>query len=198
MTEIASLAFQNHSLYINRPSIGWPAASTEAKIVDVDDPLNHGLDLNINGELLVRSPSVMHGYLRNPSETAKVITEDGWLRTGDIAHYDHNGDFYITDRLKDLIKVQAFQVAPAELEDILLSHPDLLDAAVIGIKHDKFGEVPRAYVVVRKGAKLRAYDVEEYIVQRCAKYKRLIGGVVFIDEVPKSKTGKILRNELRR
>lgn len=198
MTELSSLALQNHSLYKNYASIGWPAASTEVKIVSMDDPLERGLDINACGELMIRSPSVMLGYLNNPSETAKVKTEDGWLHTGDIGFYDHNGDFYITDRAKDMIKVQAFQVAPAELEDILLTHPNLLDAAVIGIKHDKFGEVPKAFVVAQKDVNIKSTDIQEFIAQRCARFKWLIGGVQFIDEVPKSKTGKILRNELRK
>lgn len=197
MTESAGVIFMNPSLYHNYASIGWVAASTEAKVVSLDDPLNRGLDANIQGELLVRGPSILLGYLNNPKETAKVLSKDGWLRTGDIGMYDNNGDFYITDRAKDIIKVQAFQVAPAELEDILLSHPDVLDVAIIGIKHDKFGEVPKAFVVARKDAKLTATEVQEYIEKRCVKYKWLLGGVEFITEVPKSKTGKILRRELK-
>lgn len=187
----------SHRLYTNYGSIGLPVASTEAKIVDLDDPHCRGLDANVCGELMVRSPSVMLGYLNNPEATAKALTEDGWLRTGDIGSYDTNGDFYLTDRAKDLIKVQANQVAPAELEDILQSHPLVLDAAVIGVKHNKYGEAPKAYVVRRHG-QLTADQVQEYIAGRCSKFKWLVGGVEFIDAIPKSKTGKILRNELRK
>lgn len=197
MTEAAGVLFMTHRLYTNYSSIGWPVASTEAKIVALDDPLNLGLDANMSGEILVRSPSMLLGYLDNPVETAKAISKEGWFRTGDIGTYDNNGDFYITDRAKDLIKVQAFQVAPAELENVLLSHPHILDAAVIGVEHDKFGEVPKAFVVMRKDFSITKSEVQEYIAQRCAKYKWLVGGVQFITEVPKSKTGKILRRDLR-
>lgn len=196
MTETSPVTFMCHRKYINYASIGYPSASTEAKIVKVDDPFNRGLDANESGELMVRGPNVMLGYLNNPTETAKVLGADGWLHTGDIGYYDTNGDFYVTDRCKELIKVQANQVAPAELEEILLSHPNILDAAVIGVKHDKYGEVPKAFIV-RKDEKLTSAEVQEYIVQRCVKYKWLIGGVQFIDIVPKSNTGKILRRKLK-
>lgn len=193
MTE-SGLNFVNHSLYDNATSIGWPCASTEAKIVSVDDFQNIGLDVNVCGEVLIRGPSIMKGYLNNPKATALAMSEE-WLHTGDIGMYDKNGDFYITGRLKELIKVQANQVAPAELEDILLAHPQILDAAVIGVKHEKFGEVPKAFVV-RKDAKLMAKDVEECIAKRCSKFKWLVGGVEFIDTIPKSNTGKILKRVL--
>lgn len=196
MTEISAVAIFSHRLYINYGSVGWPAASTEAKIVNVDDPLYRGLDANICGEIMVRSPSVMRGYLNNPTETAKVLTEDGWLRTGDVGWYDNNGDFYITDRSKDLIKVNAFQVSPSELENILISHPMVLEAAVIGVNHDKLGEAPKAFVV-RKEAKLTKTDIHDFIAKRCSKFKWLTGGLEFIDEIPKNQTGKILRRSLK-
>lgn len=195
MTETSPMLFLSHRLYINYASIGWPAASTEAKIVNVDDTLNRGQDANVHGEVMVRSPGVMLGYLNNPAETANVLSADGWLHTGDVGYYDTNGDFYITDRCKELIKVQANQVAPAELEELLLSHPQILDAAVTGIKHDKYGEVPKAFVV-RKNAKLTSEEVQQFIAQRCVKFKWLAGGVQFIDVVPKTNTGKILRRKL--
>lgn len=197
MTEGAGLFFLNHRLYTNSASIGWPVASTDAKIVSLNDPSNRGLDANISGELLIRCPTIMAGFWKNPEATAKATTENGWFRTGDIAMYDNNGDFYITDRAKDLIKVQAYQVAPAELEEIVRSHPNVLDAAVIGVKNEKFGEVPKAFVVIRKGATVSSKDIQEYIEKRCVKYKWLVGGVHFIAEVPKSKTGKILKTHLR-
>lgn len=196
MTETSPSICLGHSRYANYGSIGWPCASTEVKIVRVDDPQNLGLDANEHGELLVRSPAVMLGYLDNPTETANAFSSDGWLRTGDVGFYDNNGDFYITDRAKELIKVQAFQVAPAELEDILCSHPQILEAGVIGVKHDKFGEVPKAFIV-RKDDMLSAHEIQEFIAARCSKYKWLVGGVEFIDKLPTSSTGKILRRELR-
>lgn len=197
MTETSAAVSIGHSLYANYGSIGWPAGSTEIKIVAVDDPQNRGQGVNVCGELLVRSPSVMLGYLKNPAETKKALTGDGWFRTGDIGSYDINGDFYVTDRAKELIKVQAYQVAPAELEEILRFHPKVLDVAVIGVKHDKFGEAPKAFIV-RRDDSLEANEIHDYMAKRCSKHKWLVGGIQFIDAVPKSSTGKILRRELKR
>lgn len=196
MTETSVAVFMSHRLHINHASIGWPSASTQVKIVHLDDPSNRGLAANVSGELMIRSPSIMVGYLNNSKETATALTADGWLHTGDIGSYDNNGDFYITDRAKDLIKVQAFQVAPAELEEILRSHLQVLDAAVIGVKHSQLGEAPKAFVVRKKDAKLTADEIHEFIAQRCIKYKWLVGGVQFIDAIPKNSAGKILKREL--
>lgn len=196
MTETAGAAMLSHRLYPNYASVGWPSAMTEAKIVTHDDLLFLGQGANISGEILVRSPSIELEYLNNPEETSNSLA-NGWLRTGDIGFYDNNGDFYITDRSKDMIKVQGNQVAPAELEEILLTHPKVLDAAVIGIDHERFGEAPKAFVVPRKGAVLTESEIQQYVAEKCAKYKWLVGGVQFIAEVPKNKTGKIMRRELR-
>lgn len=196
MTELSGVGLLCHRLYTNYGSIGWPCRSTEVKIVSLDDPSNRGLDANLSGELMIRSPSIMAGYLGNHTETANVLSEDGWLRTGDLALYDNNGEFFITDRCKDLIKVKGYQVAPAELEEVLLSHPLVLDAAVIGVKHDKLGEAPKAFVV-RKDDRLNEIELQEFIARSCINYKWLVGGVEFIKEIPKNKTGKILRRELR-
>lgn len=139
----------------------------------------------------------MKGYLHNEKATKETITPDGWLRTGDIGHYDEKEMFYITDRLKELIKVKGFQVPPAELEEILRSHPDIADAAVIGIPDERSGEIPRAYVV-SKNSKISEKDVKEYVAKKVAKYKRLEGGVEFITAIPKNNTGKVLRRELKK
>lgn len=197
MTESAPVSFLGHKGSTNYASIGWPASSTDAKIVKLDDPTYTGVDADIEGELLVRSVSVMKGYLNNKVATNDTIVQNGWLRTGDIAVYDTNGDFYIRDRLKELIKVKGYQVPPAELEEILRAHPKVLDAGVIGIAHAKYGEVPRAFVVRKAGAELSEQDLQEYVAKKVAEYKRLVGGVQFIDAVPKSATGKILRRELK-
>lgn len=138
----------------------------------------------------------MKGYHENDKATAETITSDGWLRTGDIGHYDENNEFYITDRLKELIKVKGFQVPPAELEEILRDHPGILDAAVIGVSSLESGEVPRAYVV-SKDSSLTEDEVKRFVAKKVAKYKRLEGGVEFIEAVPKNATGKILRRELK-
>ena len=180
----------------NYASVGSPPPDSEAKIVLVDDPEMRGVGPNISGELLVRGPQIMKGYHNNEKATLETITPDGWLRTGDIGHYDENQDFYITDRLKELIKVKGFQVPPAELEEILRSHPDVADAAVIGIPDKKSGERPRAYVV-SKNPKVSEKDIKDYVAKKVAKYKRLEGGVEFVTSIPKNATGKILRRELK-
>lgn len=198
LTEISPLALVSHRESTNYASIGWPAPSTEVKICKVGDDTFTGLDTDETGELLVRSASVMKGYLNNQEATNETIVGDGWLRTGDIARYDADGFFYICDRLKELIKVKGFQVPPAELEEILRDHPNVSDAAVIGIEHPKYGEVPRAFVVAKKGSEVTEIELQEYVAEKVSEYKRLIGGVQFIEEIPKSSTGKILRRELKK
>lgn len=168
------------------------------KISNLDDPNFKGLAANETGELLVRGPNVMKGYFKNEEATKAMITEEKWLRTGDIGHYDENGLFYISDRLKELIKVNANQVAPAELEGILREHPDVLDAVVIGIKHPKCGEVPKAFVVRRPNARLTENDLQQFVAKQVIKYKQLTGGVQFVEQIPKTATGKILRREIRK
>lgn len=198
MTESAPMSFIAQRGTTNFATIGWPTPLTEAKIVKLDDGQFIGVDIGEVGELLVRSPSIMKGYLNNEAATAVTIVGDGWLRTGDIAYYDADGLFYITDRLKELIKVKGFQVAPAELEELIRDHPKVADVAVIGVQHPKCGEVPRAFVVRKKGADLTEPELQEYVAGKVAEYKRLVGGVRFIEVVPKSTTGKILRRELHR
>lgn len=181
----------------NYASVGAPPPDTDAKVVGINDPECRGLGPNESGEIWVRGPQIMAGYHNNEKATSETITPDGWLRTGDIGHYDENFEFYITDRLKELIKVKGFQVPPAELEEILRDHPAVADAAVIGVPHPKSGEVPRAYIVKKKDANATENDIKEYIRAKVAKYKRLEGGVEFIEAIPKNATGKILRRELK-
>lgn len=199
LTETSPMAFQTNykTGSINYGTIGWPAPSTEAKLAKVGDTNFIGIDTDEDGELLIRSPSVMKGYSNNKSATDETLVGDGWLRTGDIASYDVDGFFYIKDRLKELIKVKGYQVPPAELEEVLRDHPDILDAGVIGVKHSAHGEVPKAFVVLRKGRNLTEHQVQEHVAKRVSVYKHLTGGVQFIEAIPKSATGKILRRELK-
>lgn len=183
----------------NYGTIGWPVSNVQAKIVHGNDTIERkGLDANESGELVIRGPNVMKGYFKNERATKEIITDDGWLRTGDIAHYDKNGLFYVSDRLKELIKVNAYQVAPAESEGILRKHPAILDVVVIGIPHATYGEVPKAFVVPRSEAKLSESDVQPFIAKQVAKYKQLRGGVQFVESIPKTNTGKILRKEVKK
>lgn len=163
-----------------------------ARIVDDD-----GRDVQPGqpGEVLVKGPVVCKGYFENPAADAEAFM-DGWFCTGDIAEF-RNGLFYIVDRKKELIKYKGLQVAPAELEALLLSHEDILDAAVIGVETDDgTNEVPRAYVVA-DAAKISGKQIIEFVKANVASHKQLRGGVVFLDAIPKSPSGKILRKDLR-
>jgi 4-coumarate--CoA ligase len=144
----------------------------------------------------VRGPQVMLGYLNNAEATADMITPDGWLRSGDIVIVDEAGYMTVVDRLKELIKVKGFQVAPAELEALLLAHPGIADAAVIGLPDDEAGEIPKAFVVLREPGALSGEDVQTYIAERVTTYKR-VRQVEFVESIPKSASGKILRRMLR-
>ena len=145
----------------------------------------------------MRGPQVMKGYLNNDKATSETIVEGGWLRTGDIAHFDADGYLFITDRLKELIKYKGFQVAPAELEAELVTHPAIADAAVIGVPDDDAGELPMAFVVAAPGAEPPTLDaVKDYLETRLAHYKQ-VRLMEVVDEIPKSASGKILRRLLR-
>ncbi|MFF0228485.1 4-coumarate--CoA ligase family protein [Streptomyces sp. NPDC004629] len=177
-------------------TVGKLIAGTEMRIVSLDDP---GRDLGTGepGEILIRGPQVMKGYLGRPDETAAMIDPDGWLHTGDVGHVDADGWLFVVDRVKELIKYKGFQVAPAELEALLLTHPGIADAAVIGVYDDDHNEVPHACVVRRSAAAGPTEgEIMMYVAERVAPYKR-IRHVTFIDGVPRSVSGKILRRELR-
>ncbi|WP_307544557.1 4-coumarate--CoA ligase family protein [Streptomyces sp. V3I8] len=177
-------------------SVGRLVAGTEMRIVSLDDP---GKDLGVGerGEIVIRGPQVMKGYLGRPVETAAMIDDDGWLSTGDVGHVDAQGWLYVVDRVKELIKYKGFQVAPAELEALLLTHPGIADAAVIGVYDTDNNERPHAYVVRQPAAPgLTGADVMEYVAERVAPYKK-VRQVTFLDAVPRAASGKILRRELR-
>jgi acyl-CoA synthetase (AMP-forming)/AMP-acid ligase II len=171
--------------------VGRLSPGTEARLVQpgTDEDVAPGE----NGELLIRGPQVMAGYLNDPAATAATIT-DGWLHTGDLARVDPGGLFWITDRLKELIKYKGYQVAPAELEALLLTHPAVADAAVVGVPHAEGGEAPKAFVV--PGGPLDAGALMEWVAQRVAPYKK-VRAVEFVPQIPKSPSGKILRRVLR-
>lgn len=166
------------------------------KILPVDDPNGEPLGPNQTGECYIKGGNVMERYHNRPKETEETLI-DGWLRTGDMFYYDENRNFFVTDRIKELIKVKGLQVPPAELEEILRDHPDVGDAAVIGIPHVISGEVPRAYVVPKANKQINIDALNEYVNKKVAEYKRLEGGIEVIQAVPKNPSGKILRRQLK-
>jgi 4-coumarate--CoA ligase len=167
-----------------------------------NNPLKE-LGPNETGELWVRGPQVMKGYWRNPRATAETLTADGWLRTGDIGHYNDDGNFYISGRLKELIKVKGLQVAPAELDGICLESKGVADAAVVGVTlamNGRQDEHPRAYIVLQQGvqaSKAVADRIVGEVNEKLSPHKRITGGLVFVDALPKNPSGKILRRLLR-
>ncbi|KAD4179894.1 hypothetical protein R6Q59_023342 [Mikania micrantha] len=178
----------------NYTSVGLMAPNMQAKVVD------HVTGLcsppGVTGELWLRGPGIMKEYLKNVEASCSTIDKDGWLHTGDVVYFDHQGYLYIVDRLKDVIKYKGFQIAPADLEDILVSHPEIDDAAVIGRVDEEAGEIPMAFVVKKPKAKITQYDVIEFVAKQVAPYKK-VQKVQFINAIPKSAAGKILRRELK-
>jgi acyl-CoA synthetase (AMP-forming)/AMP-acid ligase II len=172
-------------------SIGPAVPNTECRIVDVltgeDAPPGEP------GELCIRGPQVMKGYFNNPQATAQTIDTEGWLHTGDVARVDEEGSLRIVDRVKELIKYKGYQVAPAELEGLLLTHPAIADAAVIGLADEEAGEVPKAFVV--PSAPLTPEEVIAFVAERVAPYKK-VRAVELVDEIPKTPSGKVLRRVL--
>ncbi len=172
-------------------SIGPPVPNTEVRVVNVETGSDCGP--TEEGEIWVRGPQVMKGYLNQPEATAATIDGDGWLHTGDIGYADADGCFFIVDRLKELIKYKGMQIAPAELEAVLLGHPGIADAAVIPLPDDEAGQVPKAFVVPR--GDITPAEIMAYVAERVAPYKKL-RHVEMIDQIPKSPSGKILRRVL--
>jgi 4-coumarate--CoA ligase len=175
-------------------TVGLLVANCEARVVSPET--GEDLDVGEDGELWIRGPNVMKGYLNNPDATEATIDDDGWLHTGDIGHVDADGYWFIVDRVKELIKVKGFQVPPAELEALLVTHPAVADVAVIGVPDEEAGERPKAFVVLKPGAEATASELQEFVAEHVAHYKRL-GEVAFVDAIPKSPSGKILRRLLR-
>jgi acyl-CoA synthetase (AMP-forming)/AMP-acid ligase II len=145
------------------------------------------------GELLIRGPQVMKGYLNNPGATTTAIDPDGWLHTGDVARVEQHGSLRIVDRIKELIKYKGYQVAPAELEALLLTHPAIADAAVIPIPDEEAGEVPKAFIVA--SGPITPEEVTRFVAERVAPYQR-VRAVEIVEEIPKAPSGKILRRVL--
>ena len=173
---------------------GVTVSNTESRIVDPDT--GEDQPVGERGELWVRGPQVMSGYLNKPDATAETIDADGWLHTGDVAIIDEDGHMTIVDRLKELIKFKGFQVAPAELEALLITHPKVADVAVIGVPDDEAGEIPKAFITTAPGENVTLEEVQALVREHLVSYKQ-IRQLEIIDNIPKSAAGKILRKELR-
>ncbi|KAI4376252.1 hypothetical protein MLD38_014037 [Melastoma candidum] len=173
---------------------GTVVRNAEMKIVDPETGLS--LPRNKPGEICIRGEQIMKGYLNDPEATERTIDKEGWLHTGDLGYIDDDDELFIVDRLKELIKYKGFQVAPAELEAMLVSHPNIQDAAVVPMKDEIAGEIPVAFVVRSNGSQISEDEIKQSISKQVVFYKR-IGKVLFTDSIPKAPSGKILRKELR-
>lgn len=180
-------------------SVGKLLPNVTAKVVDLES--GEEVPRCTEGELWFSGPNIFKGYLNNPAGTANSLTKDGYFKTGDVGYVDKQGNFYITDRVKELIKYKGFQVAPAQLEGLLIAHSYVDDVAVIGLYDpEQATELPRAYIVLAKGvdrSEKTANEILKWFESKVSNYKRLRGGVRFVDAIPKSATGKILRRILR-
>ena len=174
-------------------SIGIPIPSTEARVVDVETGETE-MPVGESGELIIKGPQVMKGYLNMPEETAETL-KDGWLYTGDVAKMDESGYFYIVDRKKDMIVASGYNVYPREIEEVLFEHPDVAEAVAIGVADEYRGESVKAFVVKRSGARATEEDVLAFCKERLAAYKAP-KAVEFREELPKSAVGKLLRRVL--
>ncbi|KAK7382909.1 hypothetical protein VNO78_28573 [Psophocarpus tetragonolobus] len=195
LTESTGVGSSTDSLDESRRygTAGLLSPATQAMIVD---PLSgQSLPVNCTGELWLRGPTIMKGYFNNEEATRSTLDSKGWLRTGDVCYIDSDGFIFIVDRLKELIKYKGYQVAPAELEALLLTHPAILDAAVIPYPDKEAGQYPMAYVVRKSGSSLSESQVMDFVAGQVAPYKR-IRKVAFISSVPKNSSGKILRKDL--
>lgn len=200
MSELSPIGTVTPNSNIKVGSVGPLVSNTLGKIMDDE---GNSLGPHQEGELVIQGPQVMMGYLDEPEKTRDCKSRTGWLRTGDLAQYDEDGYFTITDRIKELIKVRGYPVAPAELEDLLLGHESVNDVAVIQIPDDTSGELPLAYIVLKDGSsddnddESTKREIYEWVKERVAPYKRLDGGITFVESIPKSASGKILRRILR-
>lgn len=175
-------------------SVGGLKLGIYAKVIDTET--GKPLGPNKRGELCFKGDCIMKGYIGDTKSTQGVI-RDGWLHTGDIGYFDDDFEFFIVDRIKELIKYKGFQVPPAEIEALLLTHPKIKDAAVIGKPDEECGELPLAFVVKQLNAVLSEDDVIKFVAEHASPAKRLRGGVIFVEDIPKNPSGKILRRILR-
>jgi long-chain acyl-CoA synthetase len=193
MTETSPVTNVNPINRIKDATVGPPIADTIEKVVSLDD----GRELGVGeiGELLTYGPQVMQGYWQKPEDTAETLPGGGWIRTGDIVQVDEEGYVTILDRKKEMIKYKGYQIAPAELEALLMEHPAVMDSAVIPKRDTESGEVPKAFVLLRQGQEASVEDLMRFVEERVAPYKK-VREIEFVEAIPKTPSGKILRREL--
>jgi len=192
LTECSPFASYNHDFKHKTGSIGHPVINCQMKIVDEEgNPVSPGKW----GEICIKGPNVMKNYWNKPEETSKAII-DGWLLTGDVGTQDEDGDYFIVDRVKDMINSAGNNIYPTEIENHLYDHPSIREVAVFGMHDDVKGEIVKAAIVLRTGATLEPEDLIAFCRTKMAKYK-VPKQIVFVDELPKSATGKILKRVLR-
>ncbi len=195
MTELSPVSHCTPEGQFRPGTSGITVPNTEIRIVD--PVTGEDADVGSRGELWVRGPQVMKGYLNNPEATAETIDSEGWLHTGDVAVIDDEGHVSIVDRIKELIKYKGFQVPPAELEAVLITHPAVGDAAVIGLADEEAGELPKAFITLTPGAEAPTLqELQEHVGAHLATYKQ-VQALEVLEAIPKSASGKILRRELR-
>ncbi|XP_022135247.1 4-coumarate--CoA ligase 1-like, partial [Momordica charantia] len=189
-----SLAFAKERFEVKSGACGTLMRNSEMKIINPQTGAS--LPRNQPGEICIRSTQFMKGYLHDEEATKGIIDKNGWLHSGDIGFVDDDDEVFIVDRLKELIKYKGFQVAPAELEALLISHGHIADAAVVPMKDEVAGEVPAAFIVRSDSSNIAEDEIKQYISKQVVFYKR-INRVFFVDSIPKSSSGKILRRQLR-
>jgi long-chain acyl-CoA synthetase len=192
LTEAAPVVTSSAGLSIRVGSVGRVLQGMQVRLVDEqgDDALEGD-----SGEIWVSGPNVFQGYLDDPQATARALTDDGWLRTGDIAVTDDDGYLYLVDRAKDLVIVSGFNVYPAEVESVLATHPAVAEVGVVGVPHPHTGEAVKAFVVLRDGASVSEDSLIDWCLDHLARYK-CPGKILFVDELPRNVSGKLLRREL--
>ncbi|XP_048002063.1 4-coumarate--CoA ligase 1-like isoform X2 [Leguminivora glycinivorella] len=195
MTECTLAITRNVNIFQAIPGcVGEATYTVVIKVIDTET--KQPLGPHKPGEVCVKGGVVMKGYVGK--DRREDFDEEGFFRTGDVAYYDDEGNFYIVDRLKELIKYMGFQVAPAEIEAVLLQHPAVRDAGVVGVPEAQAGEVPRAFVALQPGAEAAVEELQAFVAERLSKPKHLRGGVRFVPDIPKNPSGKIMRKELRK
>ena len=192
LSEASPVTNTNPLAWTKLESVGPPLPDTEEKIVDLETGTRE-LPTGEIGELIIRGPQIMKGYWKRPKETAEAL-RDGWLYTGDIAKMDEDGYVYIIDRKKEIIKYKGFTIGPAELEAVLMEHPAVADCAVIGKPDPIAGEIPKAFVTLKKGKNVSKEELIKFVERRVAGYKK-IREVEFVESIPRSTSGKILRRK---